>query len=399
MGNKIVEPTNYILYNNYVAFDDPAEANTGRLSQPGKVLKANFFMGPCKASGIKINVEIPSLSNTQQSDNKQKDNKQKDNKQTDNKQTDNKQTDNKQTDKPNESYNYTIAESYTKYTNALSMVNEAGKGYYGSKSSTEFGDAGGDNAKSKENAAKQDKGTKDFYAGAHMYVQVLLPNEGYTKWHILVNKEIQDATSLKAISNFIQAKKFKEAYKYASSKVQSDGLVFMSAETYLNKDQQIPFLGRCRYAINASEDEDSGEDQSISFAVAPINGVTKKPDEAYVFLVKYNITGDFTNGKAGELYASLVRHLDDVNAGKARLGQPSRDSDDDNTDELDKFLTDQFKTPGDDSMYNRFLQIRNYINDCIKDNTLELKTNDNETNEPKSYAKQMLSYKKTLLRF
>ena len=390
MGNKIVEPQNYILYNNYVAFDDPAEANTGRLSQPGKVLKANFFMGPCKASGIKINVEIPSLSQTQQTDNKQ----------TDNKQTDNKQTDNKQTDKPNESYNYTIAESYTKYINALSMVNEAGKGYYGSKSSTEFGDAGGDNAKSKENAAKQDKGTKDFYAGAHMYVQVLLPNEGYTKWHILVNKEIQDATSLKAISNFIQAKKFKEAYKYASSKVQSDGLVFMSAKTYLNKDQQIPFLGRCRYAINASEDEDSGEDQSISFAVAPINGVTKKPDEAYVFLVKYNITGDFTNGKAGELYASFVRHLDDVNAGKARLGQPSRDSDDDdNTDELDKFLTDQFKTPGDDSMYNRFLQIRNYINDCIKNNTLELKTNDNETNEPKSYAKQMLSYKKTLLRF
>ena len=390
MGNKIVEPQNYILYNNYVAFDDPAEANTGRLSQPGKVLKANFFMGPCKASGIKINVEIPSLSNTQQSDNKQ----------TDNKQTDNKQTDNKQTDKPNESYNYTIAESYTKYTNVLSMVNEAGKGYYGSKSTTEFGDAGGDNARSKENDAKQDKGTKDFYAGAHIYVQVLLPNEGYTKWHILVNKEIQDATSLKAISNFIQAKKFKEAYKYASSKVQSDGLVFMSAETYLNKDQQIPFLGRCRYAINASEDEDSGEDQSISFAVAPINGVTKKPDEAYVFLVKYNITGDFTNGKAGELYASLVRHLDDVNAGKARLGQPSRDSDDDdNTDELDKFLTDQFKTPGDDSMYNRFLQIRNYINDCIKNNTLELKTNDNETNEPKSYAKQMLSYKKTLLRF
>ena len=395
MGNKIIEPQNYILYNNYVAFDDPAEANTGRLSQPGKVLKANFFMGPCKASGIKINVEIPSLSNTQQSDNKQKDNKQKDNKQKDNK-----QTDNKQTDKPNESYNYTIAESYTKYTNALSMVNEAGKGYYGSKSSTEFGDAGGDNAKSKENAAKQDKGTKDFYAGAHMYVQVLLPNEGYTKWHILVNKEIQDATSLKAISNFIQAKKFKEAYKYASSKVQSDGLVFMSAETYLNRDQQIPFLGRCRYAINASEDEDSGEDQSISFAVAPINGVTKKPDEAYVFLVKYNITGDFTNGKAGELYASFVRHLDDVNAGKARLGHTSRDSDDDdNTDELDKFLTDQFKTPGDDSMYNRFLQIRNYINDCIKDNTLEIKTNDNETNEPKSYAKQMLSYKKTLLRF
>ena len=380
MGNKIVEPTNYILYNNYVAFDDPAEANTGRLSQPGKVLKANFFMGPCKASGIKINVEIQSLSDTQPSDNKQ--------------------TDNKQTDKPNESYNYTIAESYTNYTNALSMVNEAGKGYYGSKSGTEFGDAGGDNAKSKENAAKQDKGTKDFYAGAHIYVQVLLPNEGYTKWHILVNKEIQDATSLKAISNFIQAKKFKEAYKYASSKVQSDGLVFMSAATYLNKDQQIPFLGRCRYAINASEDEDSGEDQSISFAVAPINGVTKKPDEAYVFLVKYNITGDFTNGKAGELYASLVRHLDDVNAGKAKLGQPSRDSDDDdNTDELDKFLTDQFKTPGDDSMYNRFLQIRNYINDCIKDNTLELKTNDNETNEPKSYAKQMLSYKKTLLRF
>ena len=89
MGNKIVEPQNYILYNNYVAFDDPAEANTGRLSQPGKVLKANFFMGPCKASGIKINVEIPSLSQTQQTDNKQTDNKQTDNKQTDNKQTDN----------------------------------------------------------------------------------------------------------------------------------------------------------------------------------------------------------------------------------------------------------------------------------------------------------------------
>ena len=389
MGNKIIEPPNYILYNNYVAFDDPVEANTGRLSQPGKVLKANFFMGPCKARGIKINVEIPTLSQTQQTDNKQ----------TDSKQTDNKQTDNKQTDKPNESYKYIIAESYTKYTDVLSMVNEAGAGYYGTKSNTEFGDAGGDNARSKENDAKQDKGTKDFYAGAHIYVQVLLPNEGYTKWHILVNKEIQDTTSLKAISNFIQSKKFKEAYKYASSKVNSDGLVFMSAETYLNKDQTIPFLGRCRYAINASDDEDSGEDQSISFAVAPINCVTKKPDEAYVFLTKYNITGDFTNGKAGELYASLVRHLDDVNAGKARLGQSSNDSDDDTTDELDKFLTDIFKTPGDDSMYNRFLQIRDYINDCIKDNTLELKTNDNETNEPKSYAKQMLKYKKTFLRF
>ena len=33
------------------------------------------------------------------------------------------------------------------------MVNEAGKGYYGSKGTTEFGDAGGDNARSKSIAA------------------------------------------------------------------------------------------------------------------------------------------------------------------------------------------------------------------------------------------------------
>ena len=202
---------------------------------------------------------------------------------------------------------------------------------------------------------KDETGTAEFNPGSEIYVQVLLPNEGYSIWQLYADQQASNIPSLKAIQKLLIAKKFKQAYQFASKLSPSEGLVATRCESYLNTNIDLPFLGRCRYAINASNDDDVGENQSISFAIAPINCVTKKPSEDYVLLARYNVTGDFTNGKAGELSATLSKHFGDVAAGRKNLIPNERDIDDgeydDETQEaIDKFLGNLFKTPGDDSM-------------------------------------------------
>ena len=123
MGTKIKHIQGYDLYNNYTAIVDKGDIPKQRLSQQAKILKANFLMGPCRANGIIVNVEIPDLQNqAKQDDSKGADNKAATNKSTDNK-TDAKgdaqqsQSVNPSTGKPNEKYNYSIFESYMAYSN------------------------------------------------------------------------------------------------------------------------------------------------------------------------------------------------------------------------------------------------------------------------------------------
>ena len=86
MGTKIKHIQGYDLYNDYTAIVDKDDIPKQRLSQQAKILKANFLMGPCRANGIIVNVEIPNLQNqAKQDDSKGSDNKTATNKSTDNK--------------------------------------------------------------------------------------------------------------------------------------------------------------------------------------------------------------------------------------------------------------------------------------------------------------------------
>ena len=422
MGNKIKHIQGYDLYNDYTAIVDKGDISKQRLSQQAKILKANFLMGPCRANGIIVNVEIPDLQNqTKQDDNKGADNKTATNKSTDNKtvsksDTQQSQSINPSTGKPNEKYNYSIFESYMAYSNYVFNEDSDTNSQSDEDSDTNSqsdkdsdSDKGSNNKLDKKiskNATdddnKDETGTAEFNPGSEIYVQVLLPNEGYSIWQLYADQQASNIQSLKAIQKLLIAKKFKQAYQFASKLSPSEGLVATRCASYLNTNIDLPFLGRCRYAINASNDDDVGENQSISFAIAPINCVTKKPGEDYVLLARYNVTGDFTNGKAGELSATLSKHFGDVAAGRKNLIPNERDLDDEYDDEaqeaIDKFLGNLFKTPGDDSMYKDFVEIRDYLHDQIERGNLEPKEGLEKTDK-KEYAKTMVKIKKTLLRF
>lgn len=413
MGTKIKHIQGYDLYNDYTAIVDKGDIPKQRLSQQAKILKANFLMGPCRANGIIVNVEIPDLQNqAKQDDNKGSDNKAATNKSTDNK-TDAKgdaqqsQSVNKSTGKPNEKYNYSIFESYMAYSNYVFNEDSDTNSQSDKDSDSDKGSNNKLDKKISKNATdddnKDETGTAEFNPGSEIYVQVLLPNEGYSIWQLYADQQASNIPSLKAIQKLLIAKKFKQAYQFASKLSPSEGLVATRCKSYLNTNIDLPFLGRCRYAINASNDDDVGENQSISFAIAPINCVTKKPGEDYVLLARYNVTGDFTNGKAGELSAALSKHFGDVAAGRKNLIPNERDIDDgeydDETQEaIDKFLGNLFKTPGDDSMYKEFVEIRDYLHDQIERGNLEPKEGLEKTDK-KEYAKTMVKIKKTLLRF
>lgn len=413
MGTKIKHIQGYELYNNYIAIVDKDDIPKQRLSQQAKVLKANFLMGPCKANGIIVNVDIPDLQNPA----KQDGSKDSDNKTATNKSTDNK-TDTKgdsqssrgvdpSAGKPNEKYNYSIFESYMAYRDYIFNEDSDTNSQFGKDHASDKGSDNKLDKKISKNAADNDNkdeiGKAEFNPGSAIYVQVLLPNEGYSIWQLYADQQASNIPSLKAIQKLLMAKKFKQAYQFASKLSPSEGLVATRCESYLNTNIDLPFLGHCRYAINASNDDDAGENQSISFAIAPINCVTKKPGEDYVLLARYNVTGDFTNGKAGELSAALSKHFSDVAAGRKNLIPSERDLDDDEYDDetqeaIDKFLGNLFKTPGDDSMYKEFVEIRDYLNDQIERGNLEPKEGLEKTDK-KEYAKTMVKIKKTLLRF
>lgn len=231
-----------------------------------------------------------------------------------------------------------------------------------------------------------------FTPGTHLYVNVMLPKEGCTKWHLVLDRKAE--SSLSKIINALKSKNFKSAYQIASQNTKTNGLLPISAETYLNTKALcgIPFIGYCRYGFGAGSEQDKA-DTTVAITVAPIDYKTKSVDDENVFKVAYEVVGDISDGAVDELAQSI----------KAKL--TNKDSSDSKTDasatvidKLHQYLENKFKCSGDYTMYKDFVNIRNFVKSKLNAHALEISIQESDTvqefanNEANKSGKDLIRY-------
>ena len=316
----------------------------------------------------------------------------------------------------NESFHYSIFEAYY---NTLHVVNEEGEngdaapsgdggqpsGNNGSSSSDtqsqESSDSSDQDQSSDDNSDKNDDKKDDskndqgsFKPGKDYFVQVLLKGEGCTVWHVLLDERVED---IDAVLGHLQKKAFKLAMATAKKGLSSDGLVPLSATTYVAKsaDCGCPFIGHCRYAMDSGSERAEDDANTVVIAVAPINGVTKKPSEDIVYKVVYNITGDITNGELK--FLNDLKDNDTVN-GQVAIGDVDKEggkSEEASVSEVvSKWLNSKYKCVGDHTMYQNFLKLREFVMKRVEEKTLEKDVDESE--DPKHFSK-VPALKKSLI--
>ena len=204
-----------------------------------------------------------------------------------------------------------------------------------------------------------EQSTAEFTPGDDLYIRSLLKDEGCTIWHI----QLDDKVDTNKIIPLLKSGKFSTAYGIASKSVKSDGLVVLSATTYLNSqaDCNCPFIGFCNYALDVGGEEGS-EDESICLAVAPLDGRTGKPREDIVYKSMYNVVGDLIDSKTNG----------------------TDDSDDSDGTPLSKWLHKQQNCVGNKDMFANYLKLRKFINDKVSKNLIEY--DQNESDNVKQFA-------------
>lgn len=232
-----------------------------------------------------------------------------------------------------------------------------------------------DKAENEEEPARQDS----FTPGETYTFKLEMENEGFTEWTVLFDSRADVETA----KNAIRAKKFKAAMQAASKDLESDGLVPIKARTciyQITDFRKMPapnFIGHCRYAFDSGSDEDTSEDNlTICLAVAPINAATNKPDNKTVIQAVYNVTGDITGGKIGQLAAALDKKIRDYADGKSSRGydDDDKDSEESMSEELSKYLHNAFRCVGDHTMYKNYLAIRKFLSKQIAAKNIEFLT-------------------------
>lgn len=338
--------------------DDPTKYN----SKEGKSLLSAFNLGP----SISV-VKNGSITVTDKGfiGNKDADT---------NKEVNNKEVNNKDS---NECHSYSILGAFSR----LSHI-------YEDDSSQENGDKeSSNNDSSKENNSSTGKEEprkeliKEFIPGNLLEVKVELPDNGYTVWTLATHKNMQ--ISIKEFAGKLQSKNvncFEKALSDASKGLGVYGVVPIKAETYLT-NRFMPFLGHCRYAIGSgnvdnrysSGNKDSGtESLTITVAVAPLDGASNNsPSEDTVYHSEFSVLNitNITGGKMAQLGNELVRKAKDklndvtgaIHGSDSWYKDKSSSTEKDRSEELNDFLTTKFQTPGDSSMYNYFLEIKNFI--------------------------------------
>lgn len=359
--------------------DDFAVASN-RFGKVGKTLKTAFLYGPSASVKSKGKIEVKIDGVDDDDEKRSSDEIEKDNKDS-------------KKNKNNESivyHDYSIFEAYsllnTQYKNKIK--NEANE----------------DDEDDTSNNSSIMKDTDFFVSGATFIIRVILKNEGYSEWKVFINSDVPQ----KRYNNIINALKsgeFKKAYEIAGQYTDTDGLVPMSCKTYITKKPEcgIPWFGHCRYGfLPGAEDDDPAIANTLFLSVAPFNATKgSKPDtkgssdEAIVFKTAYNVTGDISDGKVGSL-VNFVKNQ--VSRQADRLADERPDDYDDIDDELTKYLKSRFKCIGDSSMYNQFLQIREYLSVELKTKdhnatTANLQIDYDESTNIKNYANQVKSKK------
>lgn len=290
-----------------------------------------------------------------------------------------------------ESYHYSI---YEAYLSTLHPIYEDGEG--GNPPAPDGGGDnppapdGGDNPPTPDDSDNppnpdEDNGDKNdgkFKPGKKFFVQVLLEKEGCTVWHIQFDSRISDNDIFSILKQIIN-KKFKLAYNTAHKGLSGAGMAILSASTFLYKDAvaRVPFIGHCRYAMDSGSEHAEDDANTVVIAIAPINGITKKPSESIVYKVTYDITGDISNGKL-----PFLKKLKD-NDGSAGVPTTANTGDSEESTisgAVSKWLNDNYKCVGDHTTFKNFKKLRDFVVDNESDKKLEFNSDDSE--DPKHYA-------------
>ena len=402
-----------------------------RTSKIGIALKRSFSMGPAaEESVVTISSRRPDAlapdeeDKTSQQDNQETQSQEGDQDQTQSNDTnqgsdtqgtgDNSQQDSgssseqSSSEEHHESFHYSILKAYNNMHPVFEDDEPSGEGgdpdSGGSPSESPDEPANpqdGDSDSSDEPSPEESDDKKDddseednkFSPGSELYVQVLLKGEGCTIWHIQLDSRVNN---LSAIINQLSSKSFKAALGVAKKGLNSDGLVPLSATTYVKKDAAagVPFMGHCRYAIDSGSENAENDSNTVVIAVAPIDGITKKPSESTVYKVSYEIKGDITDDKMP--FLNDLKNTDDVTVtdatdtagdsegssvsavvsqwlnGKHKLGKPD------------------FTSVGNSSMYDNFVKIRDFVVKNTKKMNGDvpcLDLNKDDSENPKHYAK------------
>lgn len=257
-----------------------------------------------------------------------------------------------------------------------------------------------DNNDKSDNKDDDKKENDGFDPGSELYVQVLLKGEGCTIWHIQLDSRVKN---LSAVINQLSSKNFKAALGEAKKGLNNDGLVPLSATTYVKKYVVVPFIGHCRYAIDSGSDNAEDDANTVVIAVAPINGITKKPSEPTVYKVSFDLKGDITDGKMP--FLNDLKNTDDVTVADAT--DKAEDSEESSVSAVvsqwlngkHKLGKPDFKNVGNSAMYKNFVKLRDFVIENTKKMNgdvpcLELNKDDSET--PKHYA-NVPAVKKSLI--
>lgn len=354
----------------------------------GKLLKSVFTHGPSKAvmqSG-KVTVSESPVAQDQDPD-EQKNSEQN---------TSNSENNN-HNESPNESYHYSMYEAYSRHR-FFEADEESGES--DNKSDNTQNQTSDQNTENNIESSEHNSATD-------LEVVVNLPGEGCTKWHLRLHKNVTDKQK---VINAIQSKNFKAAMDIANAQLKEsgetenlEGFKVLSATTMLDKTKEklAPFIGKCQYAFDVGSKDDTDQAYDLEIAIAPIDGKTKKPKENTIYRTIYTITGDITNGQL-EGFAALTKLKDDIQGNNNRSYRDSDESEDtkDPSEDLSKWIHSKFKSPGDSSMYKQFLNIRKFLEEQIKNKTVEFADNNAGcTKSVQDYANSVLKGKKSLITF
>ena len=369
-----------------------------RLTPMGKLLKSVFLRGPSdsvKSSKGKVTVtETDDFKSDDEDENKEG-------------QNDNSNEQGEGQSSQKESYHYSIYEAYSlmyergrnkklqkKILNTIKNNKQVNNSTTQSKETPDKKEPS-DNKQPEDNKETEqpNENTQEashFEEGPHLFINVFLKNEGYTKWEVVVDNRASGKKS--EIIDDIESYKFDEAYKKASEGLESDGLVPIKVSTYMNEKQpqHCPFVGHCRWAFDAGSENKEEDSQSLNLVVAPLNAKTNKPDEKLLFTATYNIVGDITGGVLGQLFAATKDIAKDTTS--HFLGT-DRDNygDSDATDKISKFLHQKFKCTGNSITYYNFFKVRDFIDKQIKAKNLEYDPNKDVSDSVMTYKNNIKS--------
>lgn len=353
---------------------------TERFTETGELLRSAFLQGP--STSVKeygeIKIELKSEDSEEQS---KEETKPDDN----NAEQSNKEQ--QSSEKPSgetQSAEKSSSDNAQPGKESFSIFNS----YYNLRKIMEADDAGKSASKAGKEQTKpvpnDSDNKKKFTPGEIIQVRSLLKENGCTIWDVQIDKNVQDNV-VNQIKTLFKNNKFSDAYNIASKSVEGQGFIVLSASTYINKNDpcHAPFMGYCRFGFDAGTKDDAS-DHTVCIAVAPLDAKTMKPKEKTVFTAIYDITGDISGGQLDTL-KNIFGNDNDKDSEDRWGSEPEGEKS--ITDDISKFLHDNFKTAGDSKMFDDFVAAKKFVSEKLTDGSLQF--NSDKSTSVANYASKL----------